>query len=100
MKSNNGKIIIASIIVIAFIVAVIFWTMVFVDGEDMFVIGAIISSSVLLLFLNVLLANEFYDIASKKGFTESKYFWYSLLFGILGFMLVVALPDRCTQKND
>ena len=98
MQSNNRKIIMASIIVIAFIVAVIFWTMVFVDGEDMFVIGAIISSSVLLLFLNVLLANEFYDIASRKGFTESKYFWYSLLFGIIGFMFVVALPDRCSQK--
>ena len=99
MNELNNKVVIASVILIAFIVATIFWTMVIVDGEDMFVIGAVISSAFFVICLDFLLAREFYDIAEQKGYSDVKYFWYSVLFGLFGFLMVIALPDKSSQKN-
>ena len=92
--------IIIAVILVAAIVAGIFWTMVFIDGEDMFVIGAVISSCVLVVAADVFFTYEFYAIAKEKGYDERKYFWYSLLFGIIGFLLIAALPDRNSSKNN
>ena len=43
-------------------------------------------------------ANEFHNIAMIKGFPSLKYFWWSFLFGIIGYLLVIALPDKNQQK--
>lgn len=40
------------------------------------------------------LANCFYEIACEKGFEENKYFWIPFWLGIIGYLLVAALPDR------
>lgn len=40
------------------------------------------------------LSVEFFDVALLKGYKEKKYFWYGFLFGIVGFLLIIALPDR------
>ncbi len=39
-------------------------------------------------------ALTFQDIAGEKGFYEKKYFWWTFLFGIVGCLMVAALPDR------
>lgn len=54
-----------------------------------YVLGAIV-----LLIICGIIASEFRKIAAEKGFDEGKYFWYPFLFGIIGCLLVVALPDR------
>jgi len=47
-----------------------------------------------IIWLWYLVAREFYRIAKEKGFPQKKYLWLTFLFGMLGMLLVVALPDR------
>ena len=54
----------------------------------------IILGSVLVLWIWYLIAKEFYKIAQEKGYSEKKYLWLPFLLGVIGFMLVIALPDR------
>lgn len=44
-------------------------------------------------------ALEFSAIASKKGYDDAKYFWYPFLLGIIGMLIVIALPDRGDKYN-
>ncbi|MBO5430073.1 MAG: hypothetical protein J6A10_08970 [Peptococcaceae bacterium] len=39
-------------------------------------------------------AKEFYYVAEQKGYTERKYFWYAFLLNWIGYLLIIALPDR------
>ena len=55
---------------------------------------AIILSSILLIIIDYIIAQEFQQIANQKGFNERKYFWYSFLLGFAGWIMVIALPDR------
>lgn len=50
-----------------------------------------------MLWIWYLVAKEFYKIAEMKGHAESKYLWISFLLGVVGWMLVIALPDRRQQ---
>ena len=36
----------------------------------------------------------FRDIAREKGYDEGKYFWWTFLLGLVGMLMVIALPDR------
>ncbi len=54
----------------------------------------IILGSILLLWIAYLIAQEFYKVAQAKGYSEKKYLWLPFLLGIIGFLLVIALPDR------
>ena len=47
-----------------------------------------------LIVLNVFIANRFYDAAKAKGYTDKCYFWLSFWLPIVGYLLVIALPDR------
>lgn len=51
-------------------------------------------AALFLLVVDALLASYFYDVACEKGFAERRYFWVPFLCGIIGYLLVVALPDR------
>lgn len=51
------------------------------------------------LVISYLIANEFYQIAIMKGFNESKYLWISFFLGMVGYLLVIALPDK-SIKNE
>ena len=55
----------------------------------------------LILFIiggSYLIAKEFYVIALSKGHNHPKYFWYCFLFGIAGYLLIIALPNIMNQK--
>lgn len=39
-------------------------------------------------------AAEFRRIAAMKGHDESRYFWWTFLLGIVGMMMVIALPQK------
>ena len=51
-------------------------------------------ASIVALIIMYLIAAEFYKIAEDKGYHEKKYLWLSFFFGPVGYLLVVALPDR------
>ena len=46
------------------------------------------------LFVQFRIADEFRNIARSKGHDANRYFWFCFLFGIPGYLMVVALPDR------
>ena len=54
----------------------------------------IIAVCCLLLWGLYLLAKEFYKVAKAKGYPQKKYLWLSFWLGIVGYLLVIALPDR------
>ena len=49
--------------------------------------------------LSFVAALEFSSIAVEKGHDGTKYFWYTFLLGIMGALMVVALPDRNLNVN-
>lgn len=63
------------------------------DTVFLILIGAAVA-----LWIYYLVAKEFYKIAEMKGHAESKYLWISFLLGVVGWMLVIALPDDRKQK--
>ena len=54
----------------------------------------IIAVAIVVLAIDAYLAVIFRDVAAEKGFYEARYFWVPFLFGIVGYILVAALPDR------
>lgn len=52
----------------------------------------------LLLWVWYLICREFYQIAEYKGYSHSKYLWLTFFLGLIGMLLVVALPDRGVQQ--
>ena len=46
------------------------------------------------LLISYFIANEFKKIAELKGYGGGKYFWFTFLFGIVGMLMVVALPNK------
>lgn len=47
-----------------------------------------------LLILDYFIADEFRNIARYKGYCDRKYFWWSFFTGIIGYLMVIALPER------
>ncbi len=54
----------------------------------------IILGAVAVLVIDYLIATQFYEVAVMKGHSKKRYLWLSFFFGIIGYLLVVALPDR------
>jgi hypothetical protein len=54
----------------------------------------IIVGIVVALAISAFIAACFADVAREKGFNDSLYFWMCAIFGIAGYLLVIALPDR------
>lgn len=51
------------------------------------------------LILDYFIANWFAQIAADKGHPEKKYFWLCFLLGLIGYILVIALPDRGNHQS-
>jgi len=62
----------------------------------------IILGLIIYFIISWFIAMEFEAVANQKGYSESKYFWYPFLFGIAGYLLVIALPPKetCDQPAD
>ena len=46
------------------------------------------------LIINYFIAREFYKAAVEKGYPQDKYLWLPFFLGLVGYLLVIALPDR------
>ena len=53
---------------------------------------------IIALVIDYFIAEEFSKIAEMKGHDDAKYFWYTFIFGIIGMLMVVALPQITTPK--
>lgn len=51
------------------------------------------------LWLWWLIADEFSTIAEYKGYTDRKYFWYCFWFGLVGYLMVIALPVKNNKSE-
>ena len=51
-------------------------------------------AALIALWVDYLIAKEFYLVAQAKGYNEKKYLWICFLLTGVGYLLVVALPDR------
>ena len=54
----------------------------------------ILIAAAVALWIAYLVAKEFYLAAQAKGYSEKKYLWLCFLLGVVGYLLVIALPDR------
>ena len=48
---------------------------------------------VIALIIDYIIAKKFADIAEMKGHEGDTYFWFTFIFGVIGMLMVVALPD-------
>ena len=48
----------------------------------------------IILWVNYLIAREFYRAANAKGFYEKKYLWLPFWLGMVGYLLVITLPMK------
>lgn len=55
---------------------------------------------IILLIIQFFIACEFEEIATEKGFYEKTYFWWTFLLGIVGMLMVIALPDRNIKEQE
>ena len=44
-------------------------------------------------------AKEFYKIAEDKGYHGQKYFWWAFLLPLVGYLMIVAMPDRGGEQR-
>lgn len=47
-----------------------------------------------LIVLSYFIAKWFFEAAKEKGYHNKKYFWICFWLGLVGWILVCALPDR------
>ena len=68
------------------------------DDNNMKVMGLLLLAYILLaiivILIKTLISRFFYGVAKEKGFPQKRYFWVPFFFGIIGYILVAALPDR------
>ena len=46
------------------------------------------------LLISCCISSQFQKVAEDKGYAETKYFWLCFFFGIVGYLLVIALPNK------
>jgi predicted alpha/beta hydrolase len=51
-----------------------------------------------LLAAHYFVATEFYKVAAMKGWPQKKYRIMTLLLWFVGYMLIIALPDRAGES--
>ena len=54
---------------------------------------------VIALIIDYVIAKKFEEIAEMKGHKGSTYFWFTFIFGVVGMLMVVALPSGNTTNN-
>lgn len=55
---------------------------------------------VVLLCINGFLANKMSDAAENKGYDKRTYFHICFWLGVIGYLIVIALPDLTIRKQN
>ena len=53
---------------------------------------------IIVLVIDYIIAKQFEDIAEMKGHVGSTYFWFTFIFGIVGMLMVIALPIQTKSE--
>ena len=56
--------------------------------------------AVVAIIINVVIASKFAEIAEMKGHEHDTYFWFTFIFGVIGMLMVIALPDMSNTMED
>ena len=59
-----------------------------------YIMGIIIA-----LIIDYMIAKKFAEIAELKGHEGAEYFWFTFVFGVVGMLMVVALPDAWARRK-
>ena len=59
-----------------------------------FLLGIVIA-----LIIDYVIAKKFEEIAEMKGHEGSTYFWFTFIFGLVGMLMVIALPISDKGSN-
>ena len=51
------------------------------------------------LCVNLMLSAHFAEIAGEKGYHKMSFFWCSVFFGMVVFVVIAMLPDRVQQQR-
>ena len=54
----------------------------------------------IVLWIHYLISKEFYLAAQAKGYAEKKYLWLCFLLSAVGYLLVIALPNRASAHKE
>lgn len=54
----------------------------------------------ILLIVDYFIADEFRMIAQCKGYCGRKYFWWCFFTGIIGYLMVIALPNASPWREE
>ena len=55
--------------------------------------------AIIFFVVNWFAAGEFYKLAEDKGYHSRKYFWWAFLVPMVGYLLIVAMPDRGHEQS-
>jgi hypothetical protein len=55
---------------------------------------------IVVLIIQYFVAKQFESVAADKGYQDSKFFHLSFWLGLPGWLLVIALPDRCRNNGE
>ena len=64
------------------------------------VIFSILISVLIWLVISSLIANQFYEIAKMKGYSERKYWHFCFWLGVPGYLIVIALPTKSKNPDE
>ena len=54
----------------------------------------------IILWVDYYVSKQFYNIAVMKGFKSYKYFWLCFFLSTIGYLIVIALPDRYNSNEE
>lgn len=78
-------------------VAIALFGLLFMGSYDTFgfaIFLEIVAGTMLTIAVDYLIAKEFEHVATEKGYEGKRYFWYSFILGLVGYLLVIALPKK------
>jgi len=82
------------LIVVLFVIAVI---MDIDYGDGIYTLSSL--GVALFILLDYYLAGWFYFIAVDKGYSSTAYLKIAFIFTMIGYLLIIAMPDRGTTKQ-
>lgn len=59
----------------------------------------IIFMTLVICAIDYYLASEFYNVAKMKGYYEKKYLYISFIFTLVGYLLILSLPNKSDSEK-
>lgn len=94
-KETYNKRIVISIMIVAALVALI----VFLAINEFDIAAITFFGVALALLLDFTIAAKFGEIAEEKGYSYKTYVIWCYIFTAIGYLMVIALPDRGNQNK-